>query len=588
MLTKHQTNIALAIFAIFLFLSFTIPIHIHPYRTYYHEVLGVLAVLMSMSYWAAAPRLVVRIPHAVLLPLGLIIVIVVQLLAGLILYPIDMFFPIVILACFAIAMIYGATLAMQENGLRKLMLTCANTFLVIGLVSVFIQFVQILKLNWMPFVVPLSWSDSPRPYGNLAQPNMLALLFCFSVASVWYLYAERQIRTWIGFFSIVFLLLGLALTQSRIAWIILPCYVLISCKPAINAPRISKWLLASLLAVFILFVFVVPHVLNWFGIAANSVQERAGQTAARLVMWDQAWSMSLAHPWFGVGWYQFGTTQALISSLFKPTEYSNYAHNIVLNFGAEIGWPATIVVFGSASYWFYRCCLRRWNNPSIRLISLMILAITVHSMVEFPLWYGFVLMPFGVIIGAAHVDKLKWEHITVARGCFIAFMVTCMVSTGAMTWDYDRVAKGFVALAWQQEGKKNGVGSTEKPEFTFYSQFYDYFHIIKIDLGPNMAQSDLDFLERVTLRFTFQPLLSRLAIAYANNDRPDNALKTILIINRLHNELYPQTYSEWANLAQTNPHTCGAIFTRMPQPRALDSISPITLKSMTKSEPTSP
>ena len=81
-----------------------------------------------------------------------------------------------------------------------------------------------------------------------------------------------------------------------------------------------------------------------------------------------------------------------------------------------------------------------------------------------------------------------------------------------------------------------------------------------------MPKSDLEFLEREALRFTFQPVLSRLALAYANNHRSNEALQVLLIIHQLHIELYPTVYAEWQNLALTNRDLYGQIFSRLPKP----------------------
>jgi hypothetical protein len=42
---------------------------------------------------------------------------------------------------------------------------------------------------------------------------------------------------------------------------------------------------------------------------------------------------------------------------------------------------------------------------------------------------------------------------------------------GAITWDYQRVVKGFNVLRWEQSGTKVDVRLLEQPEFTFFRNF---------------------------------------------------------------------------------------------------------------------
>lgn len=565
MLNTRRDTTGRFIFSVFLFFSYIIPFHVHPYRSFYNDAFAIFSVILALSWIGLQSRLVLRIPSSILLPLFLIVIIVLQTWSGLLLYSIDSVFPILYLISFAIAMIFGATLTAQSDGLKELSFTLASIFIVAGLISVLFQLVQLINLNWYPFVMPLAHDRSPRPFGNLGQPNLLSLLMCFSVASCWYLYVTRRIKANLSLAFALFLLIGIALTQSRICWVILPLLVVLCWHQPLDGPSVSKLALIFLLLFYIALVSFIPDLMKHLGIVMESAQQRAGQTSVRLVLWKQAWTISLLHPWFGSGWFQFGAQQVMLSSLFPPTEYSNYAHNIVLDLAAEIGWPITILIFSTAVYWFYQSCLRRWRNLSVRYMSLVLLAIFLHSMVEFPLWFAYMLIPFGVIVGAVSIQQLGMREVRIARSWVAVFLVSSVLLISAITWDYQRIVNGFVALAWQQAGEKEGIGSTEKPELTLFPQFYDYFQVAKINIGPGMPKEDIKFIERVALRFAFTPILGRLALAYADNQRLTEALQVLVAIHRLDGPDYPNIYAHWKEYAQKNPAAYGEIFKRMPQ-----------------------
>ena len=145
-------------------------------------------------------------------------------------------------------------------------------------------------------------------------------------------------------------------------------------------------------------------------------------------------------------------------------------------------------------------------------------------------------------------------------------LIFSLVALALISWDYDRVVKGFVALEWQQAGKTRGVGSTVKPEITLFPQYYDYFQVAKISIKPGMQPADIQFIERNSLRFAFTPILSRLALAYAENNRPSEALLVLEVIQKLNGHNYPETYRDWEGFSHNNKGDFTEIFGRMPKP----------------------
>lgn len=571
MLNYTQLRNSLIIFSVFLFLSFAFPLHIHPYRMYCNDLLVIIGLALMIGYWACVPKITLRIPKIVIAPISLIVIIVVQTSNNYILYPADMTFPVLYLLCFAIALICGATIALQENGVSHLCSLFAICFISSGVLSVVIQHIQLLNLDLFPWIVTMDWSVPLRPYANFAQPNTLALTLCFAVVSVWYLFLLNKIKPAYAFTLVLFLLWGLALTQSRIAWIILPLFTVLTWKEAIQGAKVYKLVLLMCVALFIGFVIIAPVFLHSLGGIVESVENRAGQTSVRFVLWQQALAMSIEYPWLGVGWFQFGPHQVMMAASFKPTEYSDYAHNILFNFAAEIGWPLTLLFVAGLFIWAYQCCVRKWRNLQVRFISLVFVAIGVHSMVEFPLWSAFILMPFGLMLGVLHTEKLGWETIKLGRAWLAGISVVSLMAMTVITLDYRKMAAGFDAIARIQAGDKRYLGNIKKPEFTLFPQFYDYFHIVEIQTTTNMPPKDIDFLGRISMRFGFAPVLDRLALAYSNNQRPRQALHVLTIIQRIDTPAYEDIYFEWRDYAKRYPAMYGDIFKYMPKPDFLET-----------------
>lgn len=556
----------LLLFGTLLSLSYVLPFHYHPYRDFFHDAAAILSVVLGLSYIGFFKQYTLRVPRAVLVPCGLIVVICLQVALGLMLFPIDSLFPILYLLALAVAMIFGATVAARTDGLVELSKTMAYGFVGVGVISVIFQLTQLLNLDCSPLVMQATALTILRPFANLAQPNLMALVFCFGVASIWWLYLTGAVKPWVGVVLLLLLLWGIALTQSRIAWLILPLFLVLCWRQPDNTVRVSKWVLMFSVLIFVAMVLALPAILLSLGIAIEAPEQHAGQTAVRLVLWQQAWVISTQYPLFGAGWNQFGPQQVMLATLFKPTEYSNNAHNIILNLAAEIGWPITLLLIFSGLAWTYFCCVRCWQNLSVRFFSLLLVAITVHSMVEYPLWFGIILMPFGVILGALHVERLGWFDAAINRGWFACVALCSTLILGGVVWDYSRVMTGFVALVWQQQGKTSGIGSTDKPSITLFPQYYDYFRMAKVNVYVGMPQQEISFLEKTSLEFAFPPLLMRTAMAYAYNQRPMEALQVLITIQRLHPSQYANTYAVWQNFARKDPAHFSQIVQSLPVP----------------------
>jgi len=531
-------------------------------------------VLAGLIYLACIQEGKIRLPAILVLPLGLIIVIGLQTLNGLLLYPIDALFPVLTLLGFAAALILGATLAESGQGLPSIGVALGWTFIVSALISLICQHVQIANLDASPWVTLITNHHFLRPFANLGQPNLLALLFSFSVASVWYLHLMRQLRAAPALLLIVLLLWGSALTQSRILWIIYPLFVVLFWKAPENTRPVPKMTLIGLAVLFAAMVFLVPLLIQFLGLNADNVLNRAGQTSARLILWKQAWSFSLLHPWFGAGWYQFGAEQIRYAQFFGTVDYADNAHNIVLNFADEIGWPLTVLVFSSAAYWFYVCCVRCWTSVQVRYLGVLLIATLFHSMVEFPLWYGFFSIPFALISGAVHRDRLGYKDVRVSRPLVILVALLSVAAILFICVDSVRAMQAFKSLDEDQPQVQRASGETvlpfARPTFTLLPQYYDYFALHRVHIAPDNARENIPLFQRQAQRFGFPPVLESLALLYAWDNHPDQAVMILIKIQRLYDNgsgEYAVVYSHWETLATADPVYFGAIVQRLPRPK---------------------
>ncbi|MFZ6750021.1 Wzy polymerase domain-containing protein [Undibacterium sp. Ren11W] len=511
----------------------------------------------------AAPRL--RLPLMLLLPLGLILFLLLQWGVGLVSFE-AVAIPVMYFLMFAAALVLGATWAQSGKGARDLCLMLALAHLLAALLSVVMQGVQISGIDASPWIMYMARASQMRPYANVAQPNQLALLLCLGLASVWYLFQTFRLGRWEACLLSLTLLWGMALTQSRIGWIIMPLFVMYCFIQRHGARIIDKRCLLLLLALYAAMVMGLPAFSQLMGFSSGSVADHLGGRSERSVLLKQAFSMAHQHPWFGVGWFGFGAEQVGIAADFSSTTYAEHAHNLLLNFAAELGWPATVVFIGSLVWWFWQTCGYRSERKdiSVGFAALCLIAVAVHSMVEFPLWYAYVLMPVGLLMGMLH--QLRWSGAgrDVPRAAILATSLAVALILVLLTADYQRVVNGFNILRTGKTYTETDTQALTRPQFTLFGEYFCYFDVMRMTPHEGMSAAEIDAVEQMSRRFGFVHILNKLAEVYVLNGQAKKAERMMLTLQRLHPYSYPEYFDYWKSQAEADQRYA-AVFVSMPK-----------------------
>src|SRR5205823_2280341 len=122
---------------------------------------------------------------------------------------------------------------------------------------------------------------------------------------------------------------------------------------------------------------------------------------ARFPIWANTLSLLASHPWLGVGFGDFNFAWTLTPFPGRPTAFFDHTHNIVLNFAVELGLPLAALVLALLCHALWRAirnAQRAGEDPGEsvpveRAALLIVIAVAVHSMFEYPLWYSYFLLP---------------------------------------------------------------------------------------------------------------------------------------------------------------------------------------------------
>jgi O-antigen ligase len=327
--------------------------------------------------------------------------------------------------------------------------------LVAGGFSIAISLVQVFAPEWADGSVIARSGIAGRAVSNLRQPNHLASLMMWAAVAAVFITERRGWRQALAplLFACVF---TVVLSASRTGfigigmlavWGIVDRRLSRSARLALLATPlmlgVSWWLMA-------LWSAESGHA---FG-AASRLSEGAG-SPSRMAILANAWALTKANPLLGVGWGEFNFAWSLTPFPGRPIAFFDHTHNLPSQLAVELGLPwagAVLALLGWALWKAWRGAFDTstsimlvvtllgvgsaagvykllgvesaavvvalvlgaglWEilhspeaadaDVALRRAALMIvLTIGLHSLLEYPLWYAYFLLPACFALGLA-------------------------------------------------------------------------------------------------------------------------------------------------------------------------------------------
>ncbi|WP_087748381.1 MULTISPECIES: Wzy polymerase domain-containing protein [unclassified Acidovorax] len=331
-----------------------------------------------------------------------------------------------------------------------------------------------------PWVQP---STPGQAIGNLRQRNQQASLMSLGVWALMWLVAQMQVRlaaadtaapvtplqqalqgggrewpSWlVGMllaWALALLAVASAATASRtgaMQWLLIVALLVLWRG---TSGRLVVGLAVIGLALYALAGWLLSRLLlDWTGFATEGVFARIGgdlqACSSRRTLWSNVLYLIAQKPWTGWGWGELDYAHYM--TLFPGERFCallDNAHNLPLHLAVELGLPVAAVACGAVLAWVVRA--RPWcETDPLRQLAWGVLAIIgLHSMVEFPLWYG----PFQLVTVLALA--LLWRRALpgwVRSARFLASAAVVVVAVGVagagIAWDYYRVSQLYRPMA---------------------------------------------------------------------------------------------------------------------------------------------
>ncbi len=325
------------------------------------------------------------------------------------------------LALSGVGMILAAALAaqiaaaLQRDGLgpQAFRAFCIG-MAVAGVASSAIGIVQVFAPTWPDGDWVARTYIAGRAVGNMRQPNHLSSLLVWAVIAAVWLGEAGVVRRWASTALTLLFIFVIVLSASRTGTVSVGLLAVWSLLDR----RLSRHARALLL------LAPVAYAVFWFGTSAwadHSHHVFGGETrfstkgdisSSRWGIWANTLALIRMHPWAGVGFGEFNFAWTLTPFPGRPVAFFDHTHNIVLQFAVELGLPLAALVLGLLGWALYAAlqkALRARDDadtrqaPLRRAAFVMVLMILLHSLLEYPLWYAYFLLPasfaFGLCLG---------------------------------------------------------------------------------------------------------------------------------------------------------------------------------------------
>lgn len=487
--------------AILISLAWLMPVHYRPWVTYTGELYAFFA-LFTLATICLKEKL--KIPVMSLPLLLLACIPLAQFFLGQVFFFSTAMMAAIYVFSFWLASVLGYNLCIGNNNREETFTHLSYVFLVSGTITGLIALCQWTNLDSvLPGMVNISGNQ--RPYANFAQPNNMATFLVMALMSCLYLYEKKKIQTKWLFACAAVIIMGVALSQSRTAWVAAIAIIFYLAFYQYKGIIRLKWYYSTAWLVFFISCIVAFPLLSQLAtqvmdaqvVQSRDVVARATGDMSRLAIWQQMLAAIQAQPWFGYGWYQTSVAFVSISDTVQGPVWIRSAHNFIIDFllwnGLIVGLPF-LAYFGYLGYQ-----LQRWvKTPESVIGILMIGAFLTHAMFEFPQHYAYFLLPVGFIIGTVLAQNPNIKTVTLPAIAMKLIFGLGLLLLIVIYRDYDvAVPKLGQSIRYEQQPEK----ITNQQPIYLLKEFNHRIDWIRVNPYTKMSQNEIHEYEKLVVSY---------------------------------------------------------------------------------------
>jgi len=306
-------------------------------------------------------------------------------------------------------------------------------------------------------------------------------------------------------------------------------------------------------------VAVLPKLLKLVsGTSTEGLWGRLAETGgdSRRVLWDNVLTLIAQKPWFGWGWSELDYAHFITAypGARFPDILGN-AHNLPMHVAVELGIPAALLMCLGLARAVQRAAPWRDSDPARQMAWAVLAVIGVHSLLEFPLWYG----PFqlALLLCMAWLwQRRPLMESTVKQGrqkSHLSWRITAgaaLLALGYVGFDYARVTQLYVPVAKRWPAYRQDSLVKVQDAWLFAPQV-QFATLLTTDITPANAPA-MQALAQSVLHYSPEPKVVEKLITSAL--LAGQGAEAEFYLDRFR-WAYPQDYAGWiqANAAMLTP-----------------------------------
>lgn len=392
-------------------------------------------------------------------------------------------------------------------------------------------------------------------YANLRQRNQFATLTSIGLLSLLWQVAQwspsPQYRVWCRRWLLlcggaVLLALGNAASGSRtglLQWLLIfgltvawrqrgPWRLVV-----VSAGALTAYLVAALALPWLLALMT--------GSSGGGVWKRFAEEAgcgSRRVLWANVLHLIAQKPWAGWGWGELDYAHFITRYPGERfCDILDNAHNLPLHLAVELGVPVAVGVCSLGLWLVWRSKPWRENDATRQLAWGVLAVILLHSMLEYPLWYGPFQLATGLSIWLLWRTP-KWLRFMslspIKSACIASVLIACVAFSA---WDYWRISQLYLPVAERARVYQEDTLAKVGGSWLFQDQVR-FAEFTTTPLTPDNAEQ-LNTLAHQLLHFSPEPrVVEKLIESAVMLGRDDEAA---YFLQRF-KAAFPEAQARWA------------------------------------------
>ena len=206
----------------------------------------------------------------------------------------------------------------------------------------------------------------------------------------------------------------------------------------------------------------------------------------RRVLWANVLTMVAQHPWLGWGWGE--TDYAHFMTGYSSTRFCDMldnAHDFPLHLALEFGVPFALAVLALIGVWILRRAPWREQYAWRVMAWCLMVVLGLHSLLEYPLWYGPFQMTLGLAIGLLWAVPNEPVREEAQEG---PMLVAALLFMGCLyaAWDFNRVGQIYRQASSRDAAYRDNPLHHAKQSWLFKNQA-DFAELTTQTVTPDNA-----------------------------------------------------------------------------------------------------